>query len=103
VSIAELAQPLCTQLGVYFQSVQLDCAGNLIGAADFLWAAAVLHILSKADCEKFVTSAHLLLKPGGTFYGWTVGNREAGDWHTTPDGKAKRYLHSAVITLSTLS
>ncbi|DBB18701.1 TPA: hypothetical protein ACH3X3_000309 [Trebouxia sp. C0006] len=69
--------------------------GDLIGAADFLWAAAVLHILSKADCEKFVSSAHLLLKPGGTFYGWTVGNREAGDWHTTPDGKAKRYLHSA--------
>jgi hypothetical protein len=78
-------------------------AGDLIGAADFLWAAAVLHILSKADCEKFVSSAHLLLKPGGTFYGWTVGNREAGDWHTTPDGKAKRYLHSAVITLSVLS
>ncbi|KAL0041327.1 hypothetical protein WJX77_012582 [Trebouxia sp. C0004] len=69
--------------------------GNLIGAADFLWAAAVLHILSKADCEKFVTSARLLLKPGGTFYNWTVGNREAGDWHTTLDGKAKRYLHSA--------
>ncbi len=79
-----------------------DCAGNLIGAADFLWAAAVLHLRPKADCEKFVTSAHLLLKPGGTFYGWTVGNRKAGDWHTTPDGKAKRYLHSAVITLSHL-
>ena len=83
--------------------MQWDCAGNLIGAADFLWAAAVLHILSKADCEKFVSSAHLLLKPGGTFYGWTVGNREAGEWHTTPDGKANRYLHSTVITLSILS
>jgi len=89
--------------GIQANSVQWDCAGGLIGAADFLWAAAVLHVLSKADCEKFVTSAHLLLKPGGTFYGWTVGNREAGEWHTTPDGKANRYLHSAVITLSVLS
>ncbi len=89
--------------GIQVNAVQWECAGNLIGAADFLWAAAVLHVLSKADCEKFVTSAHLLLKPGGTFYGWTVGNREAGDWHTTPDGKANRYLHSAVITLSILT
>ncbi len=27
----------------------------------------------------------------------------AGDWHTTPDGKGNRYLHSEVITLSILS
>ena len=100
--VANLAQPLCTWLGIQANSVLWECAGNLIGAADFLWAAAVLHILSKADCDKFVTSACLLLKPGGTFYGWTVGNREAGDWHTTPDGKAKRYLHSAVIALSNM-
>ncbi len=102
-TLAKLAQPLCTQLGIQVNCVQWECAGNFIGGADFLWAAAVLHVLSKADCEKFVTSAHLLLKPGGTFYGWTVGNREAEDWHTTPDGKANRYLHLAVMTLSILS
>ncbi len=70
-----------------------------MGAVDFLWAAAVLHVLSKADCAKFITNVKLLLKPGGGFYGWTVGNTEAGDWVPTPDGKDKRYLHSMVSIL----
>ena len=70
-----------------------------MGATDFIWVAAVLHVLSKADCEKFIANANLLLKPGGGLYGWTVGRKEAGDWAPTPDGKQKRYTHSQVRIL----
>lgn len=56
----------------------------------------MLHVLSLADCEKFITNVHLLLRPGGGFYGWTVGKQEAGEWAPTPDGKQKRFLHSLV-------
>lgn len=78
------------------QSTDVILAGNLIGAADFLWSAAVLHVLSKSQCEKYVTSAQLLLRPGGTFYGWTVGSTESKEWALTPDGKQNRFLHSPV-------
>ena len=78
------------------QSTDVILAGNLLGAADFLWSAAVLHVLSKSECEKYITSAQLLLRPGGTFYGWTVGSTESKEWALTPDGKQNRFLHSPV-------
>ena len=70
--------------------------GMLVGATNFVWAAAVLHVLSKADCEKFIANVHLLLRPGGGLYGWTVGDQEGREWAPTPDGKQKRFLHSPV-------
>ena len=76
----------------------LCVAGNLIGAADFLWSAAVLHVLSRSDSAKYVASAHLLLRPGGGLYGWTLGSQEGRDWAPTPNGKANRFLHSEVST-----
>lgn len=72
------------------------CAGHLVGQVDFVWASAVLHVLSRGDCEKFLRNVNLLLKPGGSVYGWTVGNAEPREWADTPDGKQKRYLHSPV-------
>lgn len=56
----------------------------------------MLHVLSKADGEKFVANVHLLLKPGGNFYGWTVGQSQAGEWFSTPDDTDRRFLHSKV-------
>ena len=37
----------------------------------------------------------LLLKKGGVLLGMTAGAVSAQEWVLTPDGKAKRYLHSA--------
>ena len=67
-----------------------------MGQADFVWAGAVLHVLSKVDCEKFLSNVQLLLKPGGSLYGWAVGRTTAGEWAATPDAKQKRWLHSPV-------
>ena len=67
-----------------------------MGQVDFIWAAAVLHVLSKADCEKFLSNVGLLLKPGGSMYGWTVGSIPPREWADTPDGRQKRFLHSPV-------
>ncbi|KAK9837326.1 hypothetical protein WJX81_006410 [Elliptochloris bilobata] len=69
-------------------------AAALVGAVTYLWAGAVLHVLSKGDAERFVASAHILLAPGGVFFGSTGGSEEAGEWWLTPDGQRKRYLHS---------
>ena len=35
-------------------------------------------VLSKADTERFVAAAHLLLAPGGVFFGSTGGAEDAG-------------------------
>ena len=67
-----------------------------MGQVDFIWASAVLHVLSKVDCEKFLGNVELLLKPKGSTYGWTVGSLEPKEWADTPDGKQKRFLHSPV-------
>lgn len=77
----------------------MQCAGHLVGQVDFIWAAAVLHVLSRQDCELFLRNTKQLLKPGGSVYGWTVGNAEPRDWVATPDGKQSRYLHSTVSCL----
>lgn len=37
-----------------------------------------LQVLSKADTERFVAAVHLLLAPGGVFFGSTGGAEEAG-------------------------
>ena len=65
------------------QTIPPCVAGNLIGAADFLWSAAVLHVLSRLDGAKFVANAHLLLRPAGGLYGWTLGSLDAHtQWQT---------------------
>ena len=71
-------------------------AGSLIGQASFIWAAAVLHVLSKSECATFVTNAHTLLSCGGSLYGWTVGAKQAMETGKTPDGKQRRWVHSLV-------
>ncbi|KAK9820362.1 hypothetical protein WJX72_009444 [[Myrmecia] bisecta] len=47
-------------------------SSQLLGTASFVWAGAVLHVLSRGDVESEV----------------------AGEWASTPDGRGKRYLHS---------
>lgn len=68
--------------------------GSLAGAFTFIWAAAVLHVLSKAECASFVTNTHRLLSEGGSLYGWTLGAKQAGASGKTPDGKQDRWAHS---------
>jgi len=71
----------------------------LAGAFTFIWAAAVLHVLSKAECASFVTNTHSLLSEGGSLYGWTLGAKQAGASGKTPDGKQARWAHSLVSAL----
>ena len=71
----------------------------MAGAFTFVWAAAVLHVLSKAECARFVTNTHSLLSEGGSLYGWTLGAKQAGPTGKTPDGKQDRWAHSLVSTL----
>ena len=75
-------------------------AEHLLGAADFCLAGAVLHCLSKADCKGFLRNCCLLLKAGGSLYGWAVGFAEAREHVATPDGKAARFFHSPVKLLT---
>ena len=70
-----------------------------MGGVDFIWIAAVLHVLSEADCKKFLANAKLLLKPGGAIYGWNAGSTQPKEWADTPDGRQKRFLHSPVRSL----
>ena len=72
-------------------------AEHLLGRIDFIWAGLVLHVLSKEDCNRFLSNACSLLKRGGSFYGVCAGQKEAGEFVATPDGKARRFLHSKVI------
>lgn len=67
---------------------------HLLGRIDFIWAGLVLHVLSKEDCNRFLSNACSLLKRGGSFYGVCAGQKEAGEFVATPDGKARRFLHS---------
>ena len=71
-------------------------ADGLMGTISFIWAAAVLHVLSQAECCKFLMNAHSLLAQGGSVYGWTIGAKQAGEVGRTPDGKQKRWAHSMV-------
>ena len=64
--------------------------------ADFVWAGSVLHCMPEADCEAFLKSAYLLLKPGGCLYGMTAGKHEATDWTYSTDGSLKGMLYSPV-------
>ncbi|DBA71781.1 TPA: hypothetical protein ACH3X2_010983 [Trebouxia sp. C0005] len=67
---------------------------HLLGRIDFIWAGLVLHVLSKEGCQQFLSNACSLLKPDGSFYGMCAGQKEAGESVATPDGKARRFLHS---------
>ena len=78
---------------------QSTIVGSLAGAFTFIWAAAVLHVLSKAECARFVTNIYSLLSEGGSLYGWTLGRKQAGATGKTPDGKQDRWAHSLVSTL----
>ena len=78
---------------------QILFAGHLVGSVNFIWLAAVLHVLSEADCKKFLANAKLLLKRGGAVYGWTAGSTQPKEWADTPDGRQKRFLHSPVSLL----
>ena len=71
-------------------------AEHLLGRIDFIWAGLVLHVLSKEGCQQFLSNACSLLKPDGSFYGMCAGQKEAGESVATPDGKARRFLHSTV-------
>ena len=75
---------------------QCGFAEHLLGRIDFIWAGLVLHVLSREDCQQFLSNACSLLKPGGSFYGTCAGQKEAGESIATPDGKARRFLHSKV-------
>ena len=39
------------------------------GKLAFIWAGAVLHVLTAADVRAFTTHVHAMLAPGGTFFG----------------------------------
>ena len=43
-----------------------------------MWVDSPAQVLSKADTERFVAAAHLLLAPGGVFFGSTGGAEDAG-------------------------
>ena len=45
------------------------------GKLSFVWAGAVLHVLTAADVRAFVTHVHAMLAPGGTFFGVSLGQR----------------------------
>ncbi len=68
----------------------------LAGKVSFIWAAAVLHVLSQTDCTSFLKNAHCLLAPDDSLYGWTIGAKKARKMGNTPDGKQKRWAHSTV-------
>ena len=39
------------------------------GKFAYVWAGAVLHVLTAADVKAFITNVHAMLAPGGTFLG----------------------------------
>lgn len=39
------------------------------GRFAYVWAGAVLHVLTAADVKAFITNVHTVLAPGGTFLG----------------------------------
>ena len=76
--------------------------GSLAGSVTHIWAAAVLHVLSKAECDVFLTNALCLLCCGGSLYGWTLGATEAKQAGYTPNGKHKRWVPSVVSIVLTV-
>lgn len=55
---------------------------------------AVLHVLSRRQCECLLGRVCGILRPGGRLIGWAVGSKSgAREWAQTPDGKATRWLH----------
>ncbi|MEW5313535.1 MAG: hypothetical protein WDW38_005095 [Sanguina aurantia] len=70
-------------------------AEGLEGSVSFVYALAVLHVLSRQQCVQMLQRVHDMLLPGvGTFFGWTVGAEVEAEWAKTPTGEAPRYLHS---------
>jgi len=55
---------------------------------------AVLHTLSLAQHRAALARIRRLLKRGGMLVGVTAGSDPACDWLKTPDGSARRHLHS---------
>ncbi|MEW5299209.1 MAG: hypothetical protein WDW36_002244 [Sanguina aurantia] len=70
-------------------------AEGLEGSVSFVYALAVLHVLSRQQCVQMLQRVRDMLLPGvGTFFGWTVGAEVEAEWAKTPTGEAPRYLHS---------
>eukprot|EP01112_Ceratiomyxa_fruticulosa_P002501 TRINITY_DN1260_c3_g2_i1.p1 TRINITY_DN1260_c3_g2~~TRINITY_DN1260_c3_g2_i1.p1 ORF type:complete len:223 (+),score=21.32 TRINITY_DN1260_c3_g2_i1:131-799(+) len=63
---------------------------------DYIYAGAVLHVLSKEDVEVFLQNIFILLKKGGFFFGHSVGSVEPRLWIQVPNNPNKlRFLHSS--------
>jgi hypothetical protein len=69
--------------------------GPFRGKVHYIWAGAVLHVLSEEDVVTLLQNVFLLLRPGGTFFGDCGGSEPAGPWPTS-DGQPRNYLHSQV-------
>lgn len=89
-----LAGSMTNESLMAFNRPSSTAINGLMGTISFIWAAAVLHVLSQAECCKFLMNAHSLLAQGGSVYGWTIGAKQAGEVGRTPDGKQKRWAHS---------
>lgn len=55
---------------------------------------AVLHVLSKTQCETLLARLSACAAANCKLLGMTVGAKVEGEWARTPDGSQPRYLHS---------
>jgi len=74
---------------------------NQIASYDFILLQAVLHTMSIEQHRVALCRIQMLLKKGGVVMGRTVGSDPEKEWVMTPDGKGRRFLHSAT-SLSSL-
>ena len=49
--------------------IQSGALAHMRGKFAYVWAGAVLHVLTKNDVRAFLTHAHAMLAPNGTFFG----------------------------------
>ena len=51
------------------ESIQSGALAPMRGKFAYIWTGAVLHVLTKDDVRAFLTHAHAMLAPNGTFFG----------------------------------
>lgn len=49
--------------------IQSGALSHMRGKFAYIWAGAVLHVLTKDEVRAFLTHAHAMLAPNGTFFG----------------------------------
>jgi SAM-dependent methyltransferase len=92
----ELFKETAEELGVKFISTNVIAEPSfcLVNQFSVISLAAVLHVLSKEDTQAILSKCLTFLIPGGCLFGSCVGAKEPTEWYPTPDGKARRFLHS---------